>query len=109
MRNLPVPDGPRAPVNARWLVKHGPYAAVIAVYRLIPPQWRKGWNAGVSTSHDAMAAVLAPDGGRKAFGHYTRPQLATKRQHGYALAWTLFLLSLVLPGLSIAKKQSWAN
>ena len=106
-RNLPVPAGPRTPVTPAWLVSTAPYAAVIWAYRtLIPARRRANWNHGVSTSHQAMAAVLAPGGGRRAFTHYTTPQLATRRQYGFALAWALFLL---VPALRIDQGQSWAN
>ncbi len=109
-RNLPVPDAPRAPVNLAWLVRTGPYAAIIWAYRhVFPPRMRADWNNGISTSHEAMAAVLAPGGGRKAFTRYTTPRLRTRKQHGFAVAWVLLLVSAAVPGLNIAKKQSWAN
>jgi formylglycine-generating enzyme required for sulfatase activity len=107
MRNTPVPPGPRAPVNAKWLLAVAPPAAVIAAYRMIPAKRRAHWNNGVSTSHDAMAAVLA-GGGWKALARYATPQLRTRRQPRFALAWALFLASAVL-GLNMAKQQSWAN
>jgi hypothetical protein len=108
--NLPVPSGPRAPVNLAWLVHTAPYAAVIWAYRnVIPPRRRAGFNAGVSTSHEAMAAVLAPGGGRRAFAYYATPRLATRKRHGFAAAWTLLIVSVVIPRLRVAQGQSWAN
>jgi len=91
-------------VNLKWFVKTGPFAAIIAIYRLIPAEKRKDWNNDVSTSHEAMDAVLAPDGGRKAFVKYATPQLATRRRYGFFVTWVLFLL---VPRLRTG--QSWAN
>lgn len=108
--NLPVPAGPRAPVNLAWFVHTGPPAAIIWAYRtLFPPRFRQDWNNGVSTSHEGLAAVLAPGGGWKAFARYTTPRLATRKQHGFVLSWVLLLASAAVPGLHIAKGQSWAN
>jgi hypothetical protein len=120
MTNLPIPAGPRAPITPSWFFKHGTPASLIWLYRLIPSEKRKDWNNGVSTSHEGMAAVLKPaseGGGWKAFRHYTKPRLKTRRQPGYVFAWALFLATLAIPSLSIAgwggasidKGQSWAN
>ncbi len=106
--NLPVPAGERAPKTARWYLLVAPPAAIIWLYRLYPAEKRAGWNDGVPTSHEAMAAVLAPDGGWKAFRKYTKPQLKARRQPAYVMAWALFLLSVVF-GLNMAEGQSWAN
>jgi hypothetical protein len=107
--NLPTPKGPRAPITLGWFLSTLSPAAIIAAYRLIPARSRRNWNDGVSTSHTAMAAVLAPGGGWKAFTKYTKPQLRTRRSHSYATAWALLMVSLLIPGLSLAKGQSWAN
>lgn len=107
--NLPVPEGPRAPVNLRWFLHTAPPAGIIAAYRLIPAGKRSGWNNGVSTSHEAMAAVLAPGGGWAALARYATPQLATRKRHGFAAAWALLLLSAAIPGVRISQQQSWAN
>ena|SRR5215472_2703151 len=108
--NLPIPQGPRAPINPKWFLTRGIPAGIIWTYRnIFPARFRAGWNNGVSTSHEAMAAVLAPDGGWKTFAHYTTPRLATKRQYGFMFAWMLFIVSIVMPRLRIDKGQSWAN
>lgn len=109
-KNLSIPAGPRSPVNLKWLYSTGPYAAIIQAYRtILRPNMRSSWNNGVPTSHEAMAAVLAPGGGRKAFVRYTTPQLSTKKQYGFVLSWILLLVSVVVPGLRIDTGQSWAN
>lgn len=102
--NMPVPAGPRAPRTGRWYFTHAPFAGIIGVYRLIPARFRKNWNrhnGHVSTSHTAMAAVLAPveaGGGRKAFAHYTTPRFHGRPQpRTYAGAWALFLIGAILP------------
>lgn len=68
-KNLPVPDGPRAPMNMKWLWWIGPPAAIVRAYRLIPTRIRAGWNPR-STSHLAMAEILN-GGGWTAFKFYT--------------------------------------
>jgi hypothetical protein len=70
-------------------------AAVIRLYQLIPPKRRAGWNKHngyASTSHLALAAVLA-GGGWKAFRHYATPRYA-RRQYGFVAAWAVFALTL---------------
>lgn len=62
VKNLPVPAGPSAPVNARWLWWIGPPAVITAAYRIIPPRLRSRWNLGVSTSHLAMRQILSGGG-----------------------------------------------
>lgn len=92
--NLPIPQGERAKVNAKWFISTAPYALAISVYRLIP--CRANWNRHndhKSTSHLALAAVLAPGGGRKAFVHYAKPQFKN-RQYGFAMAWLLFFVTM---------------
>lgn len=61
-KNLPVPAGLSAPVNARWLWWIGPPAAITAAYRLIPPRIRGRWALGASTSHLAMRQILSGGG-----------------------------------------------
>jgi hypothetical protein len=108
--NLPVPEGPRAPVTLAWFLTTAPPAAIIWTYRHgFSPEKRAGWNNGISTSHEGMAAVLAPGGGWKAFRKYTTPRLRTRRQHGFVLSWMLLILALAVPGLRIHSPQSWAN
>lgn len=108
--NLPIPAGPRAPITPAWFFTTAPPAAIVWLYRtLIAPEKRRGWNNGVSTSHEAMAAILAPGGGWRAFRQYATPQLKVKHQPGFVAAWALFVLALAIPSLSIAKQQSWAN
>jgi hypothetical protein len=110
--NIPVPAGPRAPVTPGWFFRTAPFAAVIAAYRLVPASRRAGWNrnnGGLSTSHEAMAAVLAPGGGWKAFRHYATPRFAGRRQYGFAMAWTVLLLSVAAHGIQHDHGVSWAN
>jgi len=110
--NLPIPAGPRAPITVGWFFHTAPPAAIIGLYRtLFSPARRAKWNKGNgfrSTSHEALAAVLAPQGGWKAFRYYATPRFAGRRSYGFAMAWTLFLFSSVF-GLSMAKTVSWAN
>jgi hypothetical protein len=106
MKNLPVPQGPRARLSPLWIFKHGTPAAIIIAYRLIPAGKRAGWNNGVSTSHKALAAVLAPGGGWRAFRHYTTPRFHGHRQHGFAVSWAILAVTFAVPGLYVA---SWTD
>jgi hypothetical protein len=62
--NIPVPSGPRAPINLRWLWWVGPPALITFLYRtLLPPKLRRLWcPPGNSTSHEALANILAGHG-----------------------------------------------
>lgn len=67
MSNLPVPSGPRAPKNFRWLWWVAPPAAITIAYRTIPPRVRGLWNPDKSaSSHTGLANILA-GGGWSAF------------------------------------------
>lgn len=75
VRNLPVPAGPAAPRNWRWLWYIAPPAAATRTYRAIPPRVRSRWALGTSTSHLALRAILA-GGGWRAFVFYALPSRA---------------------------------
>ena|SRR5690348_16220522 len=63
MANIPVPNGPRAPKNARWFWWIGPAALIVMLYRCIPTSIRSKWcRPGNANSHLALAAILAGGG-----------------------------------------------
>ena len=70
-KNIPVPPGPVAPLNLRFLWYIAPPAVITVSYRLIPPRLRR-WGAG-STSHIALRAIMA-GGGWSAFLDYGVPR-----------------------------------
>jgi len=77
-RNLPVPDGPRAPLSLRWLWWVGPPALITWLYRtLLPPRLRRLWGmkSHHSTSHLALGLILAGFGWR-AFWRFAVPGTA---------------------------------
>lgn len=70
-KNLPVPEGPVAPLNARYFWYIAPPAMLTLAYRAIPPGVRRSlWNRhGGATSHTAVRAIMA-GGGWAAFFQY---------------------------------------
>jgi hypothetical protein len=68
--NIPVPSGPRAKRNLRWVWWIAVPAAITIVYRKVPPETRSKWNPRrTANSHLALAAILA-GGGWRAFFHF---------------------------------------
>jgi len=70
--NLPVPAGPRAPISHKWVWWIGPPLLLTLLYRQIPPRIRRLWSGGSSSSHFALAAILA-GGGWAALVKYAIP------------------------------------
>jgi hypothetical protein len=73
-KNLPVPEGPVAPLNARYFWYIAPPAMLTLAYRAIPPDVRRRlWNRhGGATSHLAVRAIMA-GGGWAAFLTHALP------------------------------------
>jgi hypothetical protein len=79
-KNLPVPDGPVAPLNWRYFWYVAPPAALTVAYRAIPPRIRRRWSlGGASTSHLAVRSIMA-GGGWAAFAAMAVPYVSVYRR-----------------------------